>query len=64
MNDGEKILVDCRTAAGRLDIGLTHFYRLVNEGRVHLIKLGRCSRVAVSELEELVETLRAEVREG
>jgi len=43
-----------------LGVGLTHFYGLVRQGRIRLIKLGRSSRVSVRELEALVDALVAE----
>jgi len=58
------LLVDCPEAARRLGIGLTHFYALARHGRVHVIKLGRCSRVAVSELERLVAELLTEAEQA
>ena len=54
------LLVDGPTGAKMLGVGLTHFYGLVRQGRIRLIKLGRSSRVSVRELEALVDALVAE----
>ena len=54
------LLVPLPEAARLLGVGLTHVYGLIRQGRLHVVKLGRSSRVAVSELERLVAELTEE----
>jgi excisionase family DNA binding protein len=42
------------------NLGRTMFYRLVAEGQIPMIHIGRCSRVAKADLDAWIDRLRAE----
>lgn len=52
----DEILLDVGEAARRLAIGRSLLYRLILEGHVQSVKIGRSRRVPVWALEEFVKT--------
>lgn len=52
----DEILLDVSEAARRLGIGRSLLYRLILEGHVRSVKIGRSRRVPVWALEEFVKT--------
>jgi excisionase family DNA binding protein len=59
-----KLLATIDEAARLLNIRRTLFYKLVREGEIPTIKVGRARRVPVMSLREYVLRQRAEVRKG
>jgi len=49
-----KLLLDVREVGEALGIGRTYVYDLINRGELHVVKLGRLTRVQVSELERYI----------
>ncbi len=57
---GERqLLVSVKQAASLLGISRGHVYRLIRDGQLHPIHLGRCARLRVEELGEFIATLAA-----
>lgn len=48
------LLVDAKQAAHLLGIGCTTLYELINVGAVATVRIGRCVRFSVAELERFV----------
>lgn len=48
------LLVDVKQAARLLGIGRTTLYELINEGAITPVRIGRCVRFPVSDLEQFV----------
>jgi len=59
----DEILLTVREAARRLGIGRSLLYRLMLEGQVLSVKIGRSRRVPVSALEEFAKKKAAEAAE-
>ncbi len=59
-----KLLATIDEAASLLNIRRTLFYKLVREGEIPTIKVGRTRRVPVMSLREYVLRQLAEVRKG
>ena len=59
-----KLLATIDEAANLLNIRRTLFYKLVREGEIPTIKVGRARRVPVISLREYVLRQLAEVRKG
>jgi excisionase family DNA binding protein len=59
-----KLLITIDEAAGLLNIRRTLFYRLMREGEILTIKVGRTRRVPVMSLREYVLRQLAEARKG
>jgi excisionase family DNA binding protein len=59
-----KLLATIDEAANLLNIRRTLFYKLVREGEIPTIKIGRARRVPVMSLREYVLRQLAEVRKG
>jgi excisionase family DNA binding protein len=57
-DDAARLLVDIGEAAKRLSVSKRTIASLVFSGQLASVKLGRCRRIAVSELEAYVERLR------
>lgn len=57
---GEELLVTVHEAARRLGLGRSATYTLIQRGELPSIKIGGSRRVAVADLCEFVERLRAE----
>jgi len=53
------LLLRVEEAAGRLGIARTLMFRLIKEGEVQSVRVGRLRRVPTSSLEEYVDRLRA-----
>jgi excisionase family DNA binding protein len=51
------LLLDIRGAAGRLAISPRHCQGLVYSGQLRSVRIGRCRRILVSELERFVTEL-------
>lgn len=49
-----KLLLDVNEAAAMLGCGKTTFYQLLTQGEIPLIKIGRLTRIPVTELTEYV----------
>jgi excisionase family DNA binding protein len=58
------LLVSVPDACRMLSVGKTYFYALVSSGAVRIVKMGRASRVKVSDLQELVSRLAGEGSDG
>jgi excisionase family DNA binding protein len=56
----DEVLLTVREAARRLGIGRSLLYRLMLEGQVLSVKIGRSRRIPVWALEEFVKTKVAE----
>lgn len=52
------ILVDAGTAAGLLSIGKRLLWTLTNRGDIPSIRIGRCVRYSIADLNEFVEQMR------
>jgi excisionase family DNA binding protein len=59
-----KLLVDIEEAAEMVGVKRTTMYRLLADGAVESVKIGRSRRVPVEALKEYVARLRAEAREA
>lgn len=59
-----KLLITIDEAAGLLNIRRTLFYRLMREGEILTIKVGRTRRVPVMSLREYVLRQLADARKG
>jgi excisionase family DNA binding protein len=59
-----KLLITINEAAGLLNIRRTLFYRLMREGEILTIKVGRTRRVPVMSLREYVLRQLADARKG
>lgn len=59
-----KLLITIDEAAGLLNIRRTLFYRLMREGEILTIKVGRTRRVPVMALREYVLRQLADARKG
>ncbi len=59
----DEILLSVREAARRLGIGRSLLYRLILEGHVQSVKIGRSRRVPVWALEEFVKTKLSETKD-
>jgi len=59
----DEILLDVSEAARRLGIGRSLLYRLILEGHVLSVKIGRSRRVPVWALEEFVKTKVSETKD-
>lgn len=59
-----KLLITIDEAAGLLNIRRTLFYRLMREGEILTIKVGRTRRVPVMSLREYVLRQVADARKG
>jgi excisionase family DNA binding protein len=57
----EELLVTVREAARRLRLGRSATYLLIQRGELPSFKIGGSRRVAVADLREFVDRLRAEV---
>jgi excisionase family DNA binding protein len=55
-----RLLVTMAEAAEMLSIGRTAFYRLVMEGQIRTIRIGRSRRVPMSVLQEYIDRLSKE----
>ena len=54
----EPLLVTVEEAARRLCVGRTLLYQQVRRGALPSVRVGRCRRIAVADLERYVEHLR------
>ena len=54
----EPLLVTVEEAARRLGVGRTLLYQQVRRGALPSVRVGRCRRIAVADLERYVEHLR------
>jgi excisionase family DNA binding protein len=54
------LLVTTAQAAQALSVGVRTVERMLADGRLHAVKIGRSTRIAVSELSACVERLRQE----
>jgi len=59
----EELLVTVTEAARRLRLGRSATYLLIQRGELPSIKIGGSRRVAVADLHEFVDRLRAEASE-
>jgi excisionase family DNA binding protein len=64
-----RLLLSPADAAQALGIGRSHLYVLMDRGLIEWVHIGRCRRIALSELERFVATLDqdgpcAEVKSG
>lgn len=55
MNSDTKLAYTVPEALAAIGIGRTHFYRLANEGRLDLRKVGRRTLVTAASLRRLIE---------
>ncbi|HZO87757.1 MAG TPA: helix-turn-helix domain-containing protein [Chthonomonadaceae bacterium] len=51
----QKLLLDIETAAEKLSLSRSHVYRLVAEGRLPVVVIGRNRRIPAMALEQFVE---------
>lgn len=58
----DEILLSVREAARRLGIGRSLLYRLILEGHIQSLKIGRSRRVPVWALDEFVKTKVSETK--
>jgi excisionase family DNA binding protein len=58
-----RLLLTVEEAAERLGIGRSHAWRLVNDGTLPSVRLGRCVRVPLGRLEAWIGS-RCEERDG
>lgn len=56
----DQLLLTVEEAAGRLSIGRSRLYQLLNDGMLESLQLGRSRRIPAYALEAFVERLRAE----
>jgi excisionase family DNA binding protein len=54
----EPLLITMEDAARRLSVGRTLIYEQVRRGKLPSIRVGRCRRIALIDLERFVEHLR------
>ena len=54
--ESTKLLLSITDAASRLDLGRSHFYLLLQAGRVQSVKVGRRRLIPVASLEAFVAT--------
>jgi excisionase family DNA binding protein len=54
----EPLLITMEEAARRLSVGRTLIYQQVRRGNLPSIRVGRCRRIALVDLERYVEQLR------
>ena len=59
-DESVRLLVDVREAAKRLSVSKRTIQSLLYSGQLRGVKVGRCRRIALSELEAFVERLRDE----
>lgn len=59
----EKILLTIPEAAGRLSLGRSKLYELVQAGELKVVRVGRAVRVPAVEVEAFAERLMAEAAE-
>ncbi len=59
MNDPIPILLDVEPAAAALSICRSQMYKLIADGSIHSVNIGRRRLIERAELERYVETLRA-----
>jgi excisionase family DNA binding protein len=59
----EKLLLTVAEAAQRMGLGRSFTYDLIRRGAIVSIKIGGARRVAVADIDEFVERLRAEATE-
>lgn len=52
-------LYDVRQAAQVLGIGRTNVYKLLKDGRLHSVRVGRLRRIRRSDLDAYIENLEA-----
>ncbi len=60
MREDARLLVDIREAAARLAVSKRTVQTLLYSGQLRGVKVGRCRRIALAELEAYVERLRDE----
>ncbi len=53
------VLVDIVTAARRLGIGRSSIYRLIEDGQLDVVHVGRSARIPADAIDDLVDRLRA-----
>lgn len=53
----ERALYTPEQTAALLGVGRTTVYKLINAGKLHSVTIGRCRRIAATELERFVEAL-------
>lgn len=56
--DESRILITIEQAARRLSVARSTLYVLLQSGDLPSVRVGRCRRIAVSDLENLVDQLR------
>jgi excisionase family DNA binding protein len=56
----EPILLTVKEAARRLSLGRSRTYQFIQRGELRSLRIGGSRRIAVADLEEFVERLRAE----
>ncbi len=59
-----KLLLKMTEAAEMLSMSRASFYKLVNDGRIRTVKLGKSRRVPVAELQRFVDSLTQAVGDG
>ncbi len=59
-DDGARLLVDLDEAAKRLSVSRRMVQSLLHSGQLRGVKVGRCRRIALAELEAFVAGLRDE----
>ncbi|GIV16019.1 MAG: hypothetical protein KatS3mg022_3416 [Armatimonadota bacterium] len=62
--DDVKLLLKMTEAAEMLSVSRANFYRLVSDGRIRTVRLGRARRVPVDELRRFVDDLCRAQSEG
>jgi excisionase family DNA binding protein len=59
----EPLLITMEEAARRLSVGRTLIYQQVRRGKLPSIRVGRCRRIALIDLERFVEHLREDANQ-
>jgi excisionase family DNA binding protein len=54
-----RLLITVEEAARRLSIGRSHAYAFVAGGELRSVRIGRCRRIRVSDLDSFIERLAA-----
>lgn len=56
----EKLLLTAKEAAAHLNISLSMLYKLMKQGKIEYVKIGRATRFPQSYLEDWVEEQRSD----
>ncbi len=60
MDTSNKLLVSVEVAAQMIDVSRSNLYKLIAEGKIHPLKIGRSTKFSTGELKRFINDLESE----